>query len=84
MPTDLVITMTMPDLNREYLIDTSFKVSLSPANRLRNLLQDLIKFHVPQEITLPNGEWGYNCNSCEGWVYPCATIIIIKEALDKK
>ncbi len=84
MPTDLVITMTMPELNREYLIDTSFRVSLSPANRLRDLLHDLIKFHIPQEITLPNGEWGVNCNSCDGWVYPCATIEIISKGLKKR
>ena len=34
-------------------------------------LMRLLKTHKPQEITLPNGEWGENCVECDGYEYPC-------------
>ena len=38
-------------------------------------LRAIVELHKPQEITLPNGEWGINCQHCDsGWIYPCATI----------
>ena len=36
----------------------------------------LIELHYSQEITLPNGEKGTNCNQCDGYSYPCATLKI--------
>ena len=27
--------------------------------------------HEPQEITLPNGEYGTNCRHCDGIEWPC-------------
>jgi hypothetical protein len=42
-----------------------------------------IELHKPQEITLPDGEWGANCKICDdGYEYPCATIKAITKAFD--
>ncbi len=41
----------------------------------------IVELHKPQEITLPNGEWGTNCPVCDGWEYPCPTIQAIEKAL---
>ena len=45
------------------------------------VLRAVVELHKPQEITLPNGEWGANCVLCDGWYYPCQTIATIEKAL---
>ena len=37
-------------------------------------LRAVVSLHKPQEITLPNGDGGSNCVSCDGFAYPCRTI----------
>jgi len=44
-------------------------------------LRAVVELHKPQEITLPNGEWGTNCILCDGFDYPCATIQAIEKEL---
>ena len=44
-----------------------------------NPLTALVIQHKPQEITLPNGEWGINCEKCDGWDWPCSTLKAIKQ-----
>ena len=44
-------------------------------------LRAVVELHKPQDITIPNGEWGSNCIECDGWVYPCQTIQTIEEEL---
>jgi len=44
-------------------------------------LRAVVELHKPQEITLPDGEWGANCVKCDGWEYPCETIQAIEKAL---
>lgn len=44
-------------------------------------LMSVVKMHEPQEITLPDGDWGSNCRTCDGYVYPCKTVQTIIEAL---
>lgn len=46
---------------------------------LIDVINELIELHKPQEITLPNGEWGINCAECDRLDYPCNTIKIIKK-----
>ena len=47
-----------------------------------NALRAVVELHKPQEITLPNGEWGQNCYLCDdGWNYPCQTIQAIEKEL---
>ena len=41
----------------------------------------VVELHKPQDITLPNGEWGTNCIICDGWQYPCGTIQAIEKEL---
>jgi hypothetical protein len=42
----------------------------------------VVELHKPQEITLPNGEWGANCGHCDiGFTYPCPTIQVIEKEL---
>jgi hypothetical protein len=48
---------------------------------LGDALRAVVKLHKPQEITLPNGEWGTNCILCDGFDYPCPTIRVIKREL---
>ena len=45
-------------------------------------LRAVVELHKPQEITLPNGEWGTNCGHCDiGYTYPCPTIQAIEKEL---
>ena len=44
-------------------------------------LRAVVELHPPQDITLPNGEWGTNCIICDGWQYPCETIQAIEKEL---
>jgi hypothetical protein len=44
-------------------------------------LRAVVELHKPQDITLPNGEWGSNCQRCDGWQYPCPTIQSIEKEL---
>ena len=44
-------------------------------------LRRVVELHKPQEITLPNGEWGANCVICDGFEYPCLTIRAIEKEL---
>lgn len=45
-------------------------------------LRAVVELHKPQEITLPNGDWGSNCACCDiGFEYPCPTIQAIEKAL---
>jgi hypothetical protein len=46
-----------------------------------NALRAVVELHKPQEITLPNGEWGKSCAECDGWLYPCPTIQEIEKEL---
>ena len=44
-------------------------------------LRAVVELHKPQEITLPDGEWGANCSHCDfAFNYPCPTI----QAIDKE
>jgi len=45
-------------------------------------LRAVVELHKPQEITLPDGEWGENCRGCDiGFTYPCPTIQAIEKEL---
>jgi len=46
-----------------------------------NSLRSIMELHKPQEITLPDGEWGANCVKCDGWEYPCSTIQAIEKEI---
>lgn len=45
-------------------------------------LRAVVELHPPQEITLPDGSWGFNCVSCDGLTYPCLTIEVIEAVLN--
>jgi len=47
----------------------------------REAVRAVFKLHKPQEITLPDGSWGQNCEHCDGVVYPCKTIDVARKAL---
>jgi hypothetical protein len=48
---------------------------------LYSALRAVVELHKPQEITLPDGEWGTNCEHCDGLIYPCPTIQAIEKEL---
>lgn len=51
-------------------------------NTFTKALRAVVELHKPQEITLPNGDWGSNCAYCDiGFEYPCPTIQAIEKAL---
>ena len=45
------------------------------------VIDAVVELHKPQDITLPDGEWGNNCHICDGWEYPCPTIKSIEKEL---
>ena len=49
--------------------------------QLVDALRAVVELHKPQEITLPDGEWGANCIECDGYDYPCPTIQAIEKEL---
>jgi len=66
-----------------YLIPTMQREP-GPQNSAVGILKALravVELHKPQEITLPNGEWGTNCILCDGFDYPCPTIQAIEKEL---
>ena len=48
---------------------------------MKDALRAVVGLHKPQDITLPNGDWGTNCTQCDGWEYPCPTIQAIEKEL---
>ena len=58
-------------VNNEIVLKESSKFILG--------LHSVVKIHAPQEITLPDGSYGTNCQQCDGLVYPCQTIEAIKK-----
>ena len=44
-------------------------------------IKSVLSLHKPQDITLPNGEWGINCSYCDLWTFPCPTIQAIEKEL---
>ena len=54
-------------------------------DQLVNIIKSLrlvAELHTPQEITLPDGSWGINCKHCDGWEYPCKTMIVVADGLN--
>ena len=62
-----------------------FEVGDSGINEESTAIQALravVELHKPQEITLPDGEWGANCSHCDfAFNYPCPTIQVIEKEL---
>ena len=57
-------------------------ITVANITKQYHALRAVVELHKPQEITLPNGEWGINCQHCDsGWIYPCATIETIEKEL---
>ena len=44
-------------------------------------LRAVVELHKPQEMTLPDGSWGQNCNECDNNWGTCSTIQAIEKAL---
>jgi hypothetical protein len=56
-------------------------ITVANITKQYHALRAVVELHRPQEITLPNGEWGNNCHLCDGWEYPCPTIQAIEKEL---
>lgn len=57
-------------------------ITVANITKQYHALRAVVELHKAQEITLPNGEWGINCQHCDsGWIYPCATIETIEKEL---
>jgi hypothetical protein len=57
-------------------------VSVNSIIKHYKALRAVMLLHKPQDITLPNGEWGVNCSHCDLWTYPCPTIEAVAKELD--
>ena len=73
-------------MTHDELLDRIAQAGLEPhgnvmPTHLVLALRAVVELHRPQEITLPNGEWGNNCHLCDGWEYPCPTIEAIEKEL---
>ena len=57
-------------------------VTVANITKQYNAVRAVVELHQPQDITLPDGEWGENCCICNnGWTYPCRTIQVIEVEL---
>ena len=56
-------------------------ITVANITKQYHALRAVVELHKPQDITLPNGEWGTNCIICDGWQYPCETIQAIEKEL---
>ena len=56
-------------------------ITVANITKQYHALRAVVELHKPQEIFLPNGEWGSNCIICDGWSYPCPTIQAIEKEL---
>jgi hypothetical protein len=65
-------------MNHEEVLN---KIIISGDTSIEFAINAVIELHKPQEITLPNGEWGTNCIECDGWIYPCPTVQAIEREL---
>lgn len=54
---------------------------MSDIGKQQNALRAVVELHKPQKITLPDGSWGVQCSECDGLVYPCRTIFVVKKEL---
>jgi len=73
-------------MTHDELLDRIAQAGLEPygnvmPTHLVLALCEVVKLHKPQDITLPNGDWGTNCTQCDGWEYPCPTIQAIEKEL---
>jgi hypothetical protein len=70
-------------LNKMYLpFKNAEDAEFFALSKYRTALRAVVELHKPQEITLPNGEWGTNCVFCDdGYEYPCPTIQAIEKEL---
>ena len=74
-------------MTHDELLDRIAQAGLEPhgnvmPTHLVLALRAAVKLHKPQEITLPDGEWGANCIECDdGYDYPCPTIQAIEKEL---
>ena len=67
--------------NRAFLASQVFDAYPSSNFVITTALRAVVELHKPQEITLPDGEWGANCIECDGYDYPCPTIQAIEKEL---
>ena len=66
----------------ELLAKINYDIEGNPYDEYMQALRAVVELHKPQEITLPNGEWGTNCGHCDiGFTHPCPTIQAIEKEL---
>ena len=56
-------------------------ITVANITKQYHALRAVVELHKPQDITLPNGEWGINCSHCDLWTFPCPTIQAIEKEL---
>jgi len=57
-------------------------ITVANITKQYHALRAVVELHKPQDITLPNGEWGINCSHCDLWTFPCLTIQAIEKELE--
>lgn len=56
-------------------------IALGEANNAIYALRAVVELHKPQEITLPDGSWGQNCEYCDNYWGFCLTVMAIHKEL---
>ncbi len=69
-------------MNHDLIIDLIELYRVDLEDPTSNALLAVAKLHKSQDITLPNGDWGTGCISCNTLVYPCTTIQAIEKELE--
>jgi hypothetical protein len=65
----------------ELLAKIDYAIEGNPYDEYISALRAVVELHKSQDITLPNGEWGFNCAECDELFYPCLTIQTIEKEL---
>jgi hypothetical protein len=53
-----------------------------PSTDPHSCLRLLYLMHSPVEVTLPNGSWGYACDICGNYGFPCDSQRLVLAAIE--
>ena len=77
---ELLAKLSIPIILKAGIQDTDI-VNVDLLVKRNKALRAVVALHKLQEITLPDGSWGQNCEICDNLWGFCPTLIAITEAL---
>lgn len=77
---ELLAKLSIPIILKAGIQDTDI-VNLNLLVKRNQALRAVVELHKPQEITLPDGSWGQNCEYCDNYWGFCLTVMAIHKEL---